>query len=54
VNDSSQSQFHVTTDDQSISKSWFQGPFGSHDRILISVDNDCFIDVGPDIYASRL
>jgi hypothetical protein len=33
----SQSQSHVTTDDQSVSKSWFQDPSGSHDRILISV-----------------
>jgi hypothetical protein len=39
------SQSHVTTDDQSASKSWFQGPSGSHDRILISVDIYCFIDV---------
>jgi hypothetical protein len=30
-------QSHVTTDDQSVSKSRFQGPSGSHDRILISV-----------------
>jgi hypothetical protein len=39
------SQSHVTTDDQSVSKSWFQGPSGSHDQILISVDIYCFIDV---------
>jgi hypothetical protein len=32
-----QSQSYVTTDDQSVSKSWFQGPSGSHDRIFISV-----------------
>jgi hypothetical protein len=31
------SQSHVTTDDQSVSKSWFRGPSGSHDLILISV-----------------
>jgi hypothetical protein len=37
---------HVTTDDQSVSKSWFRGPSGSNDRILISVDIYCFIDVG--------
>jgi hypothetical protein len=42
----SQSQSYVTTDDQSVSKSWFQGPWGSHDRIFISVDiyEYCFID----------
>jgi hypothetical protein len=34
----SQSQSYFTTDDQSVSKSWFQGPWGSHDRIFISVD----------------
>jgi hypothetical protein len=30
--------FYNTADDQSVSKSWFQGPCGSHDRIFISVD----------------
>jgi hypothetical protein len=40
------SQSHVNTDDQSVSKSWFQGPSGSHDRTLISDDIYCFIDVG--------
>jgi hypothetical protein len=34
----SQSQSYFTTDDQSVSKSWFQGPWGSHDLIFISVD----------------
>jgi hypothetical protein len=43
---SSQSPSHVTSNDQSVSKSWFRGPSGSHDRILISVDIYCFIDVG--------
>jgi hypothetical protein len=33
----SQSQSYFTTDDQSVSKSWFQGPWGFHDRIFISV-----------------
>jgi hypothetical protein len=33
----SNSQSHVTTDDQSVSPSWCRGPSGSHDRILISV-----------------
>jgi hypothetical protein len=31
-----QSQSHVTTDDQSVSKSWIRAPYGSRDRILIS------------------
>jgi hypothetical protein len=30
-------QSHVTTDDQSVSKSWFRGPPWSHDRIFNSV-----------------
>jgi hypothetical protein len=29
-----QSQSHVTTDNQSVSKSWFQGPYGSHNQQL--------------------
>jgi hypothetical protein len=33
----SQSQSHVATDDQSVSKSWIRAPCGSRDRILISV-----------------
>jgi hypothetical protein len=33
----SQSQSHVTTYDQSVSKSWIRAPCGSRDRILISV-----------------
>jgi hypothetical protein len=32
-----QSQSHVTTDDQSVSKSWIRAPCGSRDRTLISV-----------------
>jgi hypothetical protein len=42
------SQSYFTTDDQSVSKSWFQGPWGSHDLIFISVDlyEYCFIDCG--------
>jgi hypothetical protein len=35
---SSQSQSFFTTDDQSVSKSWFQAPWGSHDLIFIYVD----------------
>jgi hypothetical protein len=31
------SQSHVTTDDQSVSKSWIRAQSGSHDRTLISV-----------------
>jgi hypothetical protein len=36
------------TTSQSVSKSWFQGPWGSHDLIFISVDiyECCFIDYG--------
>jgi hypothetical protein len=44
----SQSQSYFTTDDQSVRKSWFQGPLESHDLIFISVDiyEYCFIDYG--------
>jgi hypothetical protein len=31
-----QSQSHVTTDDQSVSKSWIRAPCGSRDRILVT------------------
>jgi hypothetical protein len=41
-----QIQSHVTTDDQSVSKSRFQGPFGSHDRVFISVDIYSSTDIG--------
>jgi hypothetical protein len=34
---SSQSQSHITTDDQSVSASWFRAPFGAHDQMLITV-----------------
>jgi hypothetical protein len=37
LNSHKSSQSHVTTDDQSVSKSWLQGPAGSRDRTLISV-----------------
>jgi hypothetical protein len=33
----SQSQSHVTTDDQSVNKSWIRAPCGSRDRTLFSV-----------------
>jgi hypothetical protein len=33
----SQSQSHITTDDQSVSVSWFRAPSGAHDQILITV-----------------
>jgi hypothetical protein len=44
----SQSQSYFTADDQSVSKSWYQGPWSSHDLIFISVDiyEYCFIDYG--------
>jgi hypothetical protein len=32
-----QSQSHFTTDDQSISPSWYRAPSGAHDQVLISV-----------------
>jgi hypothetical protein len=31
------SQSHITTDDQSVSASWFRAPSGAHDQILITV-----------------
>jgi hypothetical protein len=34
---SSQSQSHIATDGQSISKSWCRAPSGAHDQILITV-----------------
>jgi hypothetical protein len=47
-----QSQSYFTTDDHSVSKSWFQGPWGSHDLIFISVDiyEYCFIDYGSPLW----
>jgi hypothetical protein len=35
-------QSHVTTDDQSVSKSWFRDPSGSHDRTLIYIKHSLF------------
>jgi hypothetical protein len=32
-----QSQSHIATDDQSVSKSWYRAPSGAHDQIFISV-----------------
>jgi hypothetical protein len=39
---------YFTTDNQLVGTSWFQGPWGSHDRIFISVDiyEYCFTDYG--------
>jgi hypothetical protein len=34
--DSAQSQSHITTDDQSVSESWFRAPSGAHDQMLIA------------------
>jgi hypothetical protein len=28
---------HITTDDQSVSASWFRAPSGAHDQMLIAV-----------------
>jgi hypothetical protein len=33
----SQSQSHITTDDQSVSESWFRAQSGAHDQMLITV-----------------
>jgi hypothetical protein len=33
----SQSQSHIATDGQSISKSWCRAPSGAHNRIFITV-----------------
>jgi hypothetical protein len=33
----SQSQSHITTDDQLVSASWFRAPSGAHDQMLITV-----------------
>jgi hypothetical protein len=33
----SQGQSHITTDEQSVSKSWFRAPSGAHDQMLITV-----------------
>jgi hypothetical protein len=35
----SQSQSHIATDGQSISKSWCRAPSGAHDQIFITVDS---------------
>jgi hypothetical protein len=50
------SQSYFTTDDQSVSKSWFQGPCGSHDRIFISVDiyEYCFIDMSRGVWLATV
>jgi hypothetical protein len=32
-----ESQSHITTDDQSVSASWFRAPSGDHDQMLITV-----------------
>jgi hypothetical protein len=37
VSPEAQSQSHITTDDQSVSASWFRAPSGAHDQILITV-----------------
>jgi hypothetical protein len=35
-----------TTDNQSVSASWFRAPFGAHDQMLITVCIYCFVDIG--------
>jgi uncharacterized PurR-regulated membrane protein YhhQ (DUF165 family) len=37
INSLSQSQSHIATDGQSISKSWCRAPSGAHDKILITL-----------------
>jgi hypothetical protein len=38
----SQSQCHITTDDQSVSASWFRARSGAHDQMLITVSQLLF------------
>jgi hypothetical protein len=44
---SGQSQSHIATDDQSVSKSWCRAPSGAHDQIFITVRQlrSCFFFV---------
>jgi hypothetical protein len=37
LSNQSQSQSHIATDGQSVSKSWCQAPFVAHDLIFITV-----------------
>jgi hypothetical protein len=37
VKATSQSQSHITTDDQSVSASWFRALSGAHDHMFITV-----------------
>jgi hypothetical protein len=50
-----QSQSHIATDGQSISKSWCRGPSGTHDQILITVWQlrSCFCSV-PSLTGGRV
>jgi hypothetical protein len=34
---SSQSQSHIATDGQSVSKSWCRAPSGAHDQIYVTI-----------------
>jgi hypothetical protein len=43
---SSQSQSHIATDGQSVSKSWYRAPSGAHDQIFISVWQIRSVSVG--------
>jgi hypothetical protein len=40
------SQSHITTDDQSVSASWFRAPSGAHDQMLITVWHLLFVNIG--------
>jgi hypothetical protein len=39
----SQSQSHIATDGQSVSKSWCRAPSGDHDQIFITVERYVFV-----------
>jgi hypothetical protein len=53
---SSQSQSHIVTDGQSVSKSWCRAPSGAHDQIFITVRQlrSCFCCVAPSLTRGRV
>jgi hypothetical protein len=50
----SESESHITTDDQSVSASWFRAPSGAHDQMLITVWLLLWREVGSVICLSHL
>jgi hypothetical protein len=50
----SQSQSHITTDGQSVSKSWCRAPSGAHDQIFIIVWQLRFFCAAPSLTRGRL